>query len=183
MTDYDLVTETAKIYAQRREKFGSLVDIFVGKEPLKPITTLLSYCKRNAIIPKSLELMTFNLDNSIKYLKEHYEDIKGLDITLIGAGDISEDMYEDGDFKVTIKRTNKILTEHINIIHSEDDKTFIWHEPFHIVDKVGDFFGYEDGDEKDENNLASERLRARLYEPSEKQLANINVDIKNLLVA
>jgi len=34
MTDYDLVTETAKIYAQRREKFGSLVDIFVGKEPL-----------------------------------------------------------------------------------------------------------------------------------------------------
>jgi len=85
MTDYDLVTETAKIYAQRREKFGSLVDIFVGKEPLKPITTLLSYCKRNAITPKSLELMTFDLDNSIKYLKEHHKDIKGLDITLIGS--------------------------------------------------------------------------------------------------
>ena len=181
-TNYNLVEETAKIYAQRERLFGSLVDVFVGKNPLKPITSLLSYAKRNSIKPKSLELMTFDLKNSIEYLKKHHDLIKDLDITLIGSGDVKNGLYKDDDFQVTIKQTNKTLTEHINIINTDDGKSFIWHEPLHIVDDKGDYFGYEDGEESDEENMASERLRARLYKPTQKQLEDITKKIDMMLV-
>ena len=175
--------ETAFIYSDRQKLFGSLIDIFVGKHPLKPITSLLSYCKRNAILPTSLELMTFDLNYSVEYLKQHLDSIDNLGITLIGNGSIKNGIYNQDGLNINIKKTKQTLEEHINIIHAEDGKIFIWHEPLHIVDEEGDFFGYEiDASSDDENNLAAERLRARLYEPNEEQLVNINKKIENMLV-
>ena len=106
-----------------------------------PGKTMLSYLGSEGVLLSSvseLKLMVCNLSD--RYLYDFLEEVHGqnsdLLVTLYGIG--TPERLPEG-LKTTLIRSDRPVTEHINVIRMKNGKVFVWHEPKHTVkrDRTG----------------------------------------------